>query len=64
MRMRIKNDRWQPYAAATAAAYAKELLGVLDGGEVESTRRVADVLDGSMQIAAKFLQPRSYQYAS
>ncbi len=28
------NDRWQPYAAATAAAYAKELLGVLDGGEI------------------------------
>jgi nucleoside phosphorylase len=23
-----KNDRWQGYAAATAAAYAKELLGV------------------------------------
>jgi len=22
-----KNDRWQLYAAATAAAYAKELLG-------------------------------------
>lgn len=24
-----KNKRWQPYAAATAAAYAKELLGVI-----------------------------------
>jgi nucleoside phosphorylase len=24
-----KNKRWQPYAAATAAAYAKELIGVL-----------------------------------
>jgi nucleoside phosphorylase len=24
-----KNKRWQPYAAATAAAYAKELLGVV-----------------------------------
>ncbi len=44
-----KNDRWQPYAAATAAAYAKELLGVLDGEEVESTRRVAEVLGGSME---------------
>ena len=44
-----KNDRWQPYAAATAAAYAKELLGVLDGGEVESTRRAVEVLDGSMK---------------
>ncbi|KAK8208947.1 hypothetical protein M8818_003910 [Zalaria obscura] len=25
-----KNDSWQPYAAATAAAYAKELLGVIN----------------------------------
>ena len=47
-----KNDRWQPYAAATAAAYAKELLGVLDGGEVESTRRLAEVLDGGMKTQA------------
>ena len=45
-----KNDRWQPYAAATAAAYTKELLGVLDGEEVESTRRVVDVLDGSTKF--------------
>ncbi len=42
-----KNDQWQPYAAAAAAAYSKELLAVLDGGEVESTRRVAEVLGGS-----------------
>ncbi|KAK2800229.1 hypothetical protein FQN50_008193 [Emmonsiellopsis sp. PD_5] len=26
-----KNDQWQGYAAATAAAYAKELLGVIPG---------------------------------
>ncbi|GLA38505.1 hypothetical protein AnigIFM63309_005802 [Aspergillus niger] len=26
-----KNKRWQPYAAATAAAYAKELLSVIPG---------------------------------
>jgi len=26
-----KNDTWQGYAAATAAAYAKELLGVIPG---------------------------------
>lgn len=30
-----KNDRWQAYAAATAAAYAKELLGTLSAQEVE-----------------------------
>jgi nucleoside phosphorylase len=33
-----KNDRWQPYAAATAAAYAKELLGFLGMQEVEELR--------------------------
>jgi len=25
-----KNKQWQPYAAATAACYCKELLGVVD----------------------------------
>ncbi|KAI7348018.1 purine and uridine phosphorylase [Hortaea werneckii] len=29
-----KNDRWQPYAAATAACYCKELLGVVDPHEI------------------------------
>jgi nucleoside phosphorylase len=33
-----KNDRWQPYAAATAAAYAKELLVALSMKEVEELR--------------------------
>ncbi len=42
-----KNGRWRPYAAATAAAYAKELLGVLDREEVELARPVAEVLDKS-----------------
>jgi nucleoside phosphorylase len=29
-----KNKRWQPYAAATAAAYAKELLSIIPAQEV------------------------------
>ena len=29
-----KNKIWQPYAAATAAAYAKELLRVIPGQSV------------------------------
>ncbi|OMP81756.1 hypothetical protein BK809_0002751 [Diplodia seriata] len=33
----FKNDRWQRYAAATAAAAAKELLEVMDGEDVERT---------------------------
>ncbi|KAH7071830.1 nucleoside phosphorylase domain-containing protein [Paraphoma chrysanthemicola] len=33
-----KNDQWQKYAAATAAAYAKELLQIIDVDEIISTR--------------------------
>ena len=29
-----KNKLWQPYAAATAAAYAKELLSIIPPAEV------------------------------
>ncbi|KAJ6258876.1 hypothetical protein Dda_5771 [Drechslerella dactyloides] len=32
-----KNDRWQKYAAATAAAYAKELLRITDAVDVKNT---------------------------
>jgi nucleoside phosphorylase len=32
-----KNKRWQPYAAAAAAAYAKELLSVISPAEVAET---------------------------
>jgi nucleoside phosphorylase len=32
-----KNKNWQPYAAATAAAYAKELLGVISPVQVDKT---------------------------
>lgn len=32
-----KNDQWQKYAAATAAAYAKELLGQFAGLETQSS---------------------------
>ncbi|KAL4788196.1 hypothetical protein BJX76DRAFT_353493 [Aspergillus varians] len=33
-----KNDQWQEYAAATAAAYAKELLSVIPGPGARETR--------------------------
>ncbi|KAH8690608.1 hypothetical protein BGW36DRAFT_432404 [Talaromyces proteolyticus] len=35
-----KNKKWQGYAAATAAAYAKELLGVISSSEVECAERL------------------------
>ena len=39
-----KNDRWQRYAAATAASFAKELLTYVSVGEVSRTREALDVL--------------------
>lgn len=42
-----KNDRWQRYAAATAAAYAKEFLGVVPGEDLERTQRAADMMESS-----------------
>ena len=32
-----KNKQWQGYAAATAAAYAKELLSVIHPNQIEET---------------------------
>ncbi len=40
-----KNDRWQRYAAATAAAYAKELLAYVPAAEVQETKRALDILE-------------------
>jgi nucleoside phosphorylase len=37
-----KNKRWQEYAAATAAAYAKELLCVIPGDQVAHTETAAE----------------------
>lgn len=42
-----KNDDWQRYAAATAAAFAKELLQYVDSGEVQMTPKLEDVLGTS-----------------
>lgn len=39
-----KNDRWQRYASATAAAYAKELLAYVPAIEVQETKRALEVL--------------------
>ncbi|KIW21360.1 hypothetical protein PV08_01940 [Exophiala spinifera] len=39
-----KNARWQPYAAASAVAYLKELLSIISPAMVEYSLVVADVL--------------------
>jgi nucleoside phosphorylase len=37
-----KNDRWQPYAAATAAAYAKELLSIIPAQKVVAASKAKE----------------------
>ncbi|CEJ82954.1 Putative Pfs, NACHT and Ankyrin domain protein [[Torrubiella] hemipterigena] len=44
-----KNDRWQRYAAATAAAYAKELLAYIPTKEVQKTKKASEVLQSIQQ---------------
>ena len=39
-----KNKRWQPYAAATAAAYAKELLEIIPASQVTSIKEAAEIV--------------------
>jgi nucleoside phosphorylase len=39
-----KNKRWQPYAAATAAVYAKEVLSVIPAAEVVKVLKVDDAM--------------------
>lgn len=39
-----KSKRWQPYAAAAAAAYAKELLGCIPAPAVEQHERASDLM--------------------
>ncbi|KAF2185462.1 purine and uridine phosphorylase [Zopfia rhizophila CBS 207.26] len=44
-----KNDQWQRYAAATAAAYAKELLQVTNAAGIKSTPEACEVIDKRVQ---------------
>jgi len=39
-----KNKRWQQYASATAAAYAKELLSIMPTDHLADTSIVAEVM--------------------
>lgn len=42
-----KNDEWQEYAAATAAAYAKEFLGAVENRDLARTSRASEILRNS-----------------
>ena len=43
-----KNKNWQPYAAATAAAYAKELLEFIPPVQVDKTPTAVDAIKASL----------------
>ena len=42
-----KNKTWQPYAAATAAACAKEILSIIPPAEVIKTHTVTEAIEGT-----------------
>lgn len=42
-----KNDIWQRYAAATAAAYTKEFLAIVPVDDIDKTPKALDVLEDS-----------------
>ena len=48
-----KNDRWQPYAAATAAAFAKELLGYVPSQDLQTTKTAIDMMK-SQSVLKRF----------
>lgn len=43
-----KNKLWQPYAAVVAAAYAKDLLRVIQPREVQTTEAAINIIEGCM----------------
>lgn len=49
-----KNKFWQPYAAVTAAAYAKDLLRVILPEEVDHTETVAQALNSCTSAQSTF----------
>ncbi|KAJ0425454.1 nucleoside phosphorylase domain-containing protein [Aspergillus carlsbadensis] len=52
-----KAKQWQPYAAATAAAYAKELLEVMPAAQVNATAEVTRALSMVAMAIDESLEP-------
>ncbi|KAL7957112.1 pfs domain-containing protein [Trichoderma compactum] len=50
------NDRWQNYAAATAAVFAKELLNIIAGEDVESTPPIEEAIQHLGQEVAQMAE--------
>ncbi|KAH9227376.1 hypothetical protein K456DRAFT_929458 [Colletotrichum gloeosporioides 23] len=51
-----KNSNWQPYAAMVAAAYAKDLLGLVNVSTVEKEKRLSELI---MSVA--FMQKEQHK---
>ncbi|KAI9652811.1 MAG: hypothetical protein M1821_007809, partial [Bathelium mastoideum] len=52
-----KNKRWQPYAAGTAAAYAKELLSVVPAASVAEVRTVDEAIKLAGSTGEEHVEP-------
>ena len=50
-----RNKKWQPYAAANSAAYAKELLGVIPPVQVDMTPTAVDAIKVSLLYLLTYL---------
>src|SRR5467141_146475 len=59
-----KNKQWQGYAAATAAAYAKELLSVIHPNQVEETPTAVSVTASDTNLPDSSQSFLNSQYAS
>jgi nucleoside phosphorylase len=52
-----KNKQWQPYAAATAAAYAKEVLSMIPAAEMAKTHTVEKAIRDTVGQCSNCLLP-------
>jgi hypothetical protein len=55
-----KNDQWQGYAAATAAAYAKELLEIIPEEDVDRTKPMASTAPQNPIFTIPFEQDKNF----
>ncbi|KXH34120.1 hypothetical protein CSIM01_07122 [Colletotrichum simmondsii] len=47
-----KSDSWQHYASATAAGYAKELLGYISATEIQESKQMLEILQSGQFVLA------------
>ncbi|PHH84258.1 hypothetical protein CDD83_2240 [Cordyceps sp. RAO-2017] len=57
-----ENAQWQRYASATAAAYAKDLLGYVPARQLRDTRPAAQAINSSQSSVTDFMLDRPTCY--